>query len=104
LFNGGKINVPGVAGPIPEPPVKLAEEVKTAGLFKEQLGVELALNAQIVAVIVWRVSVAVAPPEALTPILQPISFPVPVQIGGYIVTVEVAPVVVRTEVAAVSTD
>jgi hypothetical protein len=52
LAIGGKISVPGVAGPIPEPPVKLAEEVKIAGLFKEQLAVELALNVQIVAVIV----------------------------------------------------
>jgi hypothetical protein len=82
LFSGGKINVPGVAGPIPAPALKFVEAVKTAGLFKEQLGVELVLNAQIAAVIVWRVSVAVAPPEALTPILHPTSLPVPTQIGG----------------------
>jgi hypothetical protein len=52
LRTGGKISVPGVAGPIPEPALKLVEAVKIAGLFKEQLGVELALNVQIAAVIV----------------------------------------------------
>jgi len=41
--------VPGVAGP-PEPPLKFAEEVKTAGLVNAQLAVELALNVQIAAV------------------------------------------------------
>jgi len=106
-FERGHCNaVPGAAGP-PEPPVKFVEAVKVAELLREQLGVEVALRVQTVALIVCSVSAAAAPPLAPTYIRHPardVACPPRAEIGGAIVTVDVAPDVVTTDDAAVSTE
>lgn len=104
FVTGGKIAVPGVAGP-PAPAANCDCSVSTAGEVSAHEGVEDDDNAHTVLLIVTTVSAPDAP--AVTPQygLQPTTLPpVPIANGAAIVTVDVDPSVVIVEVAAVSVD
>jgi len=104
FVTGGKIAVPGDAGP-PAPAANCDCSVSTAGEFSEHDGVEDDDSVHTDALSTTRVSAPVAPPLMPQYGRHPTTFPpVPLAIGAWMVTVEVDPVVVIVDVAAVSVD